>query len=81
MHLYEKIKSSDYVTAYLWPKYVQPAPVLLSLTFTLNSNQGVVMRKAEESCPSMQLERQGSLIFLQGKEISEILSPGPPLYV
>lgn len=74
MHPYEKIKPSDYVTAYLCPKNVQPEPVLLSLIFTLNSNRRMVMRKGEESCPSM---RQGLLMFLQGKEISEILCPAP----
>lgn len=81
MHLYEKIKSSDYVTAYLWPKNVQPEPALLSLIFTLNSNQGMIMRKEEASCPSMQFERQGLLTFLQGKEVSEILCPAPQLSI
>lgn len=73
MHLYEKIKSPDYVTAYLWPKNVQPEPVLLSLIFTLNSNEGMVMSKGEETCPSMQFERRVLLTSLKGREMSEIL--------
>lgn len=79
MHLYEKIKSADYVTVYLRPKNVQPAPGLLLLVLTLNSNQGVITRTGGESCPSQQLGRRGLLISLQGKEILGILRPALPL--